>query len=260
MKNLQMKMEEVLKKDLNKTQFKVLQVFCENVDSEGNYVTKQKELAEDVGVSSRTIINAIKRLMEYEINGEPIITRKAVQGTVGNPFIYTVNGEVIKALGENESEDNGEDDGEAINFKDLSTAQDIIAYFSSKYHQHYNQSYNASNQDLTTAGKVLYKHSSTDIKTMIDTLISKYDLRWKTDKYPRPTIFNLINWVGNQALDVGREDEQLKIESQKAHAESKAVNRRTLIHFGIHPDTHEHIADYNPTRNSIEQLFEEAKY
>ncbi|MTV50769.1 hypothetical protein GJ688_17700 [Heliobacillus mobilis] len=88
------------------------------------------------------------------------------------------------------------------NQTDLSHPKSVIQYFCQKYREKYTVNYNPNwKRDMgLVKTKLLSNYSPVQIQSMIDTVFSEYDTRWKKDAYPRPSIGQLATWLSNEAL------------------------------------------------------------
>lgn len=249
-------------RDLKPTNFTVLLAIASFMDAEGNCYPTQRQIAEITGLTPPTVNKAVNELLEFKVNGTPILKRELVQvGQFKNSY-YTVNPlsqiaifdgqvkeinttvkeiktDVLKNLELNNNQYNitntinkGAEHSSEPLFKN---SKDVAKYFLQKYQDKYGvQASIAWQRDLSLIKKKLIgSYSDIQIKKMIDTIITEYDARWKKPSYPRPTISMMCSWLGEQALAVAEDGEKELAELQELTAGSEDANNDVLKKFGL---------------------------
>lgn len=253
-------------KDLKATNFTTLLAIASFMDAEGNCYPTQRQIAEITGMSTPTVNKAVNELLEYKVGGKNIITREFVQqGQFKNSY-YTVNplsqiaifdGQVeeietsepdllknlalnnITSISPNSLKEDIDTvkeieqvDSEPFTFKN---AKEVAVYFLQKYQEQYGVQCNiAWQRDVSLIKKKLIPvYSDIQIKQMIDMVIGEYDTRWKKPAYPRPAIYMLCNWIGEQALAFIEDGQKELDELIELTADSDETNNDVLKKFGL---------------------------
>lgn len=88
--------------------------------------------------------------------------------------------------------------------------RDVIEYFCKCYRDCYTVNYNPNwSRDVgPVKNKLLAVYTSEQIRRIIDTVFAEYEIRWKKEKYPRPSIGQLVSWLSNEALAVAEEKQE----------------------------------------------------
>ena len=72
----------------------------------------------------------------------------------------------------------------------------IVEYFKNRYENIYNKDYNPNDNEIKRLQKIINNYSIEQVVKMIPMFIERYNERWKSDKYPYPTIFGLTqDWI-----------------------------------------------------------------
>lgn len=249
-------------KDLKPTNFTVLLAIASYMDAEGNCFPTQRQIATITGISTQTVNKAVNELLNYRVNGSPIIAREFVQqGQFKNSY-YTIkplsqiaifDGQVKEISTESvqnnltapfkksslnktyKTTTNNTNIAEQSSEPILKNAKDVAVYFADKYREQYDVNYSTVfRRDVALIKNKLMKDFSIDqIKTMIDVAIEGYDKHWKNRSYPRPTIPMLCSWLGQTALAVADDSKKEFEELQKLTAGSETANDDVLKKFGI---------------------------
>lgn len=218
------------------TDFTVFLAICSYMNENGTCYPTQQQLAKRCGISKTTVNSSVKSLLDFRLEGQPILFRKFAK--TGNKLnsVYTINPlsqvaifnsdtqtvlpEIIEVPEEQqqsilEQELNEEnpaptkekkpkqsfalDDNSQVKFH---TAKDVIAYFCEVYRNTYNVSpsvnYGQLTRLLNTKWKQQYTHEQ--IYLMVTLSVQEYEKKWASAKFPRPTLSAIISWVGLQAM------------------------------------------------------------
>lgn len=249
-------------KDLKPKNFTVLLAIASYMDAEGNCYPTQRQIADITGLSTPTVNKSISELLEFKVNGNPIITREFVQqGQFKNSY-YTVNpisqiaifdGQVkrietdsvkkheqntLKDFTLNNNQETISNDTRIntnTNTNMFKNAKDVAVYFADKYREKYGVNYNIMFQrELPMIKKKLIgTFTDKQIQTMIDATIEYYDSKWKNLQYPRPTIGSMISWIGQKALAIAEDSKKEYEELQEMTSDSDDKNAEVLKKFGL---------------------------
>lgn len=246
-------------KELKPTNFTVLLAIASYMDSEGNCYPTQRKISEITGLTLPTVNKSINELLEFEIDGKPILKRELVQVGQFKQSYYTVtiagdsnNLNNMFKNPENNIEFNNINNNINNNLSyvketltstnddtmsdiEFNNAKDVAVYFAKKYREKYGVNYNiVFKRDLPfIKNKLLSTFTSEQIKKMIDTAIEEYDKRWKNYQFPRPTITQLCTWLGEQALAVAQDAEKEFEELTELTAGAEELNDEVLKKFGL---------------------------
>ena len=297
-------------KDLKATRCMTLLAIASFMDEKGYCYPTQRQLAEYTGIHKNTITKAVKELLEYRVNGQPILSRAIVKKGSYVSSAYTVHpiSQVAIFSGNVEAIEKADPEAEGAavtvptnspvvsietsnpkdqlnNFtpvpnsggtpsqkvstpvttngtapshqvglnktnnqltkaikqepsekKMFNTSKDIIDYFAEKYRTVYgvnpDTNHNRDDKLIEQTGWI-GNLSDSDIRNMIDTVVSEYDDRWKKPQYPRPTIFGMANWIGGVALEIYNEKNKEFNELMEMTANVDAEMDAVLAKFGI---------------------------
>lgn len=249
-------------RDLKPANFTVLLAIASFMDADGNCYPTQRQIAEITGITTPTVNKAVNELLEFKVNGIPIITREFVQNGQFKNSYYTVNPlsqlaifdglvkeidtEPVKEslivplknfeLNNNQltitNDTNIAEEELAPVFKN---SKDVAVYFADQYRKQYDVNYSiVFKRDLPLIKtKLLAMFSAEQIKTMIDITISEYDSRWKNASYPRPTISAMCSWIGQTALAIAEDSDKESKELIELTSGSDDANSNVLKKFGI---------------------------
>jgi predicted transcriptional regulator len=210
---------------LKPTNFAVFLAICSFMDEKGECYPTQRQIADICGISKTTVNKAINELLEFEIDGKPLISRKLIKNGSTTYSVYTVNAVEIE--------------GEAIDDKTEETAEDtlfknncreVALYFAKVYRETYGVNYSINyKRDLSLIKtKLIGTYTDEQLKKMIDVAVKEYDKRWKKPDFPRPTIPMLVSWLGQQALGVAMEEEKEFEEIQEMTSDSVEKNELAM--------------------------------
>jgi len=177
-------------KDLGGTEFLVLITVMAYMDEDGKSFPSQELLAENLGVTRKTVREALKKLIEKNL-----LAKKKVGVYYEYYFPET-----------------------ELQKEKRYTAKDVLVYFSKKYEEKYGVPYNISwaRETSMVKKKLLTTYDVDLIFKVIETVFEQYDVRWSNKKYQRPTVGALCTWLFNEALTVVQEKEKKEQEVQEA--------------------------------------------
>ncbi|CDQ21717.1 helix-turn-helix domain-containing protein [Halobacillus karajensis] len=247
-------------KELKPTSFTVLLAVASFMDAEGNCYPTQKQISDITGISSPTVNKAINKLLDYKVNGQPILRREMVQkGQFKNSY-YTVNpvsqlaifdGQIKEIYTEQDKETlsdpikkfNTNNNQETITNKQYSdepdttfkTSRDVVQYFISKYKDQYgvNPSVNWGRDSSLVKSKIMANYSNDQIKTIFDIAVEQYDQRWKNNRYKRPTIPAVASFIADQALAIAEDGQKEYQELEELTSNSDEQNDEVLNKFNL---------------------------
>jgi predicted transcriptional regulator len=185
--------------------FATLLAIASYMDEKGECCPTLDQIAERLGVHRNSVSKYVNELLNFRIDGKPIITREIVaKGRGKTTSFYKIyplsqisifNGEDLSPQQETVDEDKED--------KKL-TPKDVLEMFCRKYREVYGVNYNANfGRDLSLIkNKLLKNYNAEEIEQIIDIGISEYDKRWKSEKYPRPTIPAICTWIPNAVFGI----------------------------------------------------------
>ncbi|MGF9741565.1 helix-turn-helix domain-containing protein [Priestia megaterium] len=207
--------------------FTMLMALASFMDEKGECYPTQAQLAERVGVHVNSANKYINELLEVQVDGKPLVTRKKLNKGQGKIFSYykihplsqlaKFNGE-IEPL-ETHKEDHKNSDS-LITSKDTTVCDEIrsnnnhlnniklnsktaIQYFQQIYKEVYGNEYVVGNYGRD--GKLMKDKVITPYPELanriIEVAVREYDSKWKNAKFPRPTI-SMFSWVVNSVVEI----------------------------------------------------------
>lgn len=223
--------------------FATLMAIASYMNEDGECFPTQAQLAERMGVHVNSVNKYVNQLLEFEVNGKPIITREIVKqgrGRVSSFYkihpisqlaIFDGSVESITKDVKDESQDlvsttHKKQDvskvtkQESVKNKRM-TAKDLLTLFMEKYRQTYNVNYNPSwGRDVGLMKKLSNSYTDEQIVKIFDITFAEYGSKWKSAKFPRPTIGAITSFIAQQALAIIEEHEEQ--DKQFAEYESKS--------------------------------------
>ena len=226
--------------ELKPTNSMVLLALCSFMDEDGTCFPTQEQIAERIGVSKPTVNKAINDLLEFKINGKPVLSRELVQTGRFKNSVYTVNPVSQVAIFEGKIETveiTSKEGKEAIgvstgtdNSTGFKTAKDVGNYYIEVFREVYGVAPNINYARDYSQVKKKWIGAFTDeqIKIMIETGVKEYDARWKGPKFPRPTLSALVSWIGEQALGLVEDNKKDFEESSEMTRDYVTTNEKAL--------------------------------
>lgn len=199
-------------KEIGASEFAVLMAIASFTDIEGEAFPSQRKLAEITGLSLPTVNKLVNRLLEIEINGVPILSRKFEQTKTKRNFsVYSLN--TVK--GENEESDL------KVNFQNSEpakkrTAKDYSRMFAELYEEEFGVKYIPSYaRDMSLIkSKLMANFEDEQILELIEYCVKNYREKWAKPSYPYPTIPMICGWLGNTALQLIKQEKEKEKESE----------------------------------------------
>lgn len=196
-------------KEIGASEFVVLMAIASFTDIEGEAFPSQRKLAEVTGLSLPTVNKLVNKLLEVEINGVPILSRKFEQTKTKRNFsVYSLN--TVKS--ENEESDL------KVNFQKTvteerqkkKTAKDYSAKFCSLYEEEFGVKYIPSYaRDMSLIKtKLMANFEEEQILELIEYCVKNYKEKWAKPSYPYPTIPMICGWLGNAALQLIKQEKE----------------------------------------------------
>jgi predicted transcriptional regulator len=232
---------------MGSNRFTTLMALASYMDEKGECYPTQLQLAEAIGVHKNTINKYINELLDFEIDGKPLVTRKKVnrgQGKISSYYKIHPLSQLAKFRGEVESINHKISDEQITDGKDklitngsaelittncdvititnnnqliINNSTQAIAYFRKVYEEVYGVPYTVSNygrEGKLMKDKVLADHK--DIaKEIIQTGIKRYSEFSNNPKFPRPSI-GMFSWAVNNIIPLIEEDKKLNEVAEQA--------------------------------------------
>ena len=219
--------------ELKPTNFTVLMAICSYMDENGECYPTQRQIADRCGISKTTVNKAINELLEFRLNGKPLILRELVVNGTQKNSVYTVNPiSQVAIFNGNVEEISGtsvaaEDPVTPDGFKN---ARQVTDYFINVYRDVYgtNPSINFAREVSLVKKKWMGTYTDEQIKTMVEIGVQEYDSRWKSLKFPRPTLGAIVSWIGEQALSIHHDTNKEFEENVAATSDGLEMNDLAL--------------------------------
>lgn len=196
------------------------------MDNKGECFPSQRELVKKLGISAPTLKKSIEELLNIEINGNPILTRRFTGGGRGKKSVYTVHPISQLSKFKKGEKENIQEEIKVIKKAPKKTefnSHSVLSYFMEKYKETYQDHYspNFVRDCSLIKTKLIEVYKEEDIKRVIDILFEEYETRWKKDRYPRPTVVALCSFLINECLAIKAKQEKKWIEDQKSLKEAE---------------------------------------
>lgn len=159
----------------------LLLLIISHMDSNCECFVTQEELAKTLGVTRRTIIKRMQKLVESTVDGKPVIHkevfRKAGTGS-GTHTRYSLPD---------------------TNDTEKYTARDVINYWCKAYEEEYDLKYmpNWARDTGMVSNKIVGQYDRKLVEAVIDYVMEHYVQRFGNKQYPKPTIGQLCSWMFN---------------------------------------------------------------
>lgn len=241
---------------MGSNRFTTLMALASYMDAQGECYPTQIQLADAIGVHKNTVNKYINELLDFQIDGKPLVTRTKVnrgQGrissyykihplsqlakfsgditpvntqlsdspiTKGSDEPVTTNCDVIKVTNNNHLINN-------TDVLEVTNSSNAIKYFQQVYREKYSVNYTVSNYGRE--GKIMKDKVLTPYpdmaKEIIDIAVRLYDDLFKNARYPRPSIA-MFSWAVNQIVPIVEEERQAsELASQSGTLEDDAEQR-----------------------------------
>lgn len=232
---------------MGSNRFTTLMALASYMDEKGECYPTQLQLAEAIGVHKNTINKYINELLDFEIDGKPLVTRKKVnrgQGKISSYYKIHPLSQLAKFKGEVESINHKISDEQITDGRDklitngsdelittncdvititnnnqliINNSTQAIAHFRKVYEEVYGVPYTVGNygrEGKLMKDKVLADHK--DIaKEIIETGIKRYSEFSSNPKFPRPSI-GMFSWAVNSIIPLIEEDKKLNEVAEQA--------------------------------------------
>lgn len=226
--------------------FTTLLALATFMDEKGECFPTQEQVAERIGCHKNTANKYINDLLAVQVDGKPIVTRtilnrgqgkissyyhihpisqltkfngkiedvkpvnhkdKDLQGsdgviTDGADPVVTTNSDVIRSTKKNQGNKN--------NTTAAFNSSTAIKYFQEIYREVYNVTYvvgNYGREGKLIKDKLLTPYPE-QAKQIIEIAVRQYATKWKSAKFPRPTI-SMFSWVTNQVIELLEQEKEL---------------------------------------------------
>lgn len=176
------------------------------------------DLAGLMKVSRQTIYNRLKKLESYRIDSVPLVRLEEVGGAnLASSYrvMWDIKGAVtlkgVTLTSESSQLDTPSIKTDSVSLRDSNSAvklpevlrhgNDVLKYWGIRYKEHYGTDYEivAWAREVGQAKNFLRKFGSARGKLIIDSIISNYDVLWKSPRFAKPTIGQAASWLGKQA-------------------------------------------------------------
>lgn len=236
---------------MGSNRFTTLMALASYMDAQGECYPTQIQLADAIGVHKNTVNKYINELLDFEIDGKPLVTRKKVnrgQGKISSYYkIHPLSqlakfGGTVNPLKEDSLITDGKDstnhnrmgcnnnhsnNNHLINNTEatkVTNSKNAIEYFQQVYREVYNVNYTVSNygrEGKIMKDKVVAAYPEL-AKEIIEVAVRKYDEMFKNARYPRPSIA-MFGWAVNQIIPVIEEERKLtEVAEQSGTLEDEA--------------------------------------
>lgn len=204
--------------------FATLLVIASYMNEKGECYPTQVQLAERLGVHRNSVNKYVNNLLEIRVNGKPVITREIVnqgRGRVSSYYkiqplsqIAIFDGEVAEIEKQETTEQT-----DSIEPVAEMKPKDILGLYCEKYQEVYGVRYNPSyGRDYKQLKKLQETYSDEQIRKIIDIGVGEYDKRWKTAKFPRPSVGAISTWVANHVMEIADQYEEQDRKFEEAQA------------------------------------------
>lgn len=210
-----------LVKELGTTPFSVLMAILSFLDDEGKAFPSQRKIAEITGLTQATVVKAIKKLLEVEIDGSPIISRELE--TLGNRKAFSVYSLVQKSKEPNQEKN-------SLYFVKLYAKlfEDTFGFKTSLMY---------ARDNVLVKKKLMDNYSPEEVEMIITKGVTEYKQRWANEKYPYPSLGMVCGWIGNCLIQEQKQMEQEASErlqeQEKAKAQAVEIESRVNNLFDL---------------------------
>lgn len=179
---------------LGLSNFAALMAIIANADKEGVCKVRYPELAEQLGITPRSVGRKIQELFQFELEGKPILQRVPGGGIKVVPEIL-VGGQNCPVY-------NSNIDIKHINNVKSINASTVLSYFGIKYKEAYGCDYSFMFQrDLSLVkSKLLQVYGAENTLKIIDEAFRQRSLFENPPKYPYIAIGGLVTFIANKVM------------------------------------------------------------
>lgn len=202
-RNIKLNMKSVqggLIKELGTTPFAVLMAIVSFCDIEGESFPSQRKLAEVTGLTQATVHKAIKKLLETEVNGVPILSRELE--TLGSRTKFSVYSILTEPAGTSAPK--------------KKTSRDYVLKFKELFEKTYGFScvVNYGRDCSLVKNKLMANFTEEEVDMILEKGVVDYKKRWSNEKYPYPTLTMVCTWIADTLIKEHKA-EQEKVEEQE---------------------------------------------
>lgn len=214
-------LQKGLIKELGTTPFSVLMVILSFLDDEGKAFPSQRKIAEITGITQATVTKSIKKILETEIDGSPILSRELE--TLGNRKAFSVYSLVQKSK-EQKQERN------SLYFVKLYAKlfEDTFGFKTSLMY---------ARDNVLVRKKLMENYSLEEVEMIITKGVTEYKQRWATEKYPYPSLGMVCGWIANSLIQEHKKAEQEASErlqeQEQAKEQAKEIESKVDNLFGL---------------------------
>ncbi|MGG0487241.1 helix-turn-helix domain-containing protein [Priestia aryabhattai] len=220
--------------------FTTLMALASFMDENGECYPTQTQLADRIGVHKNTINKYVNELLDFQVNGQHIVTRQKINKGQGKIFsFYKIHplSQLAKFQGSISQIEGHSNDESLITSKDTNAsaviipdnkhlnnnqdkkinANDLLSVFLDTYREVYGVNYVVDNYPKTMTilrSKVLKPYPELALQ-IVETAVREYDKRFKNARYPRPSIA-MFSWAVNQIVPTIQEEQEITEQAEQA--------------------------------------------
>ncbi len=162
------------------------------MDNDGFCYPTQRQLADVLGWTQKTVSNNMEKLLQAEWNGKKLITR-SLEGSKVKHSEY----QIVKPEAE---------------VKKRISPKAVLMYFDKIHLETYGVKYHHTNGKVNAnmvKTKLIDNYRDEQIIKFIDVVFANYEIKWSNKKFPRPTIGTLCTWLINEVMIIIQEEEKI---------------------------------------------------
>lgn len=233
--------------DMKLHNFATLMAIASYMNEDGECFPTQQQLAERMGVHINSVNKYVNQLLDFKVDGKPIITREIVnqgrgrvssyykihpisQLAIFNGGVESITNDVSHNLGsmDNKKCDVTKDNKQKPSIKRY-TPKELITIFVNKYREVYGVSFNPSwGRDMALMKKLQARYDDETLVQILEIAIEDYNEKWKSVKFPRPTIGAVSSFIADQAQAIieerKKEDEEFEAFEQASESRSEKLH------------------------------------
>ncbi|MCY8048436.1 helix-turn-helix domain-containing protein [Bacillus haynesii] len=226
--------------------FATLMAISSYMNEDGECFPTQRQLAERMGVHRNSVNRYINALLDFKINGKPVVTREIVSQKKGRVSSFykihplsqiAIFNSGVEGLGTKEVQDEAQNNDTPQHQKEDLTitkeqepinkkyeTKDFLKIFMNKYREVYGVNFNpAWQRDMRIMKSLHERYDGETLEQILEIAVEEYDSRWKSPKFPRPTPGQVISFIADQVQEIieerKKEDEQF--EEFENHSEER---------------------------------------
>lgn len=192
-------------KELGTTPFTVWMVILAHTDIQGTAFPSQETIAELIGVSTKTVQRAVKKLEDSGLIEKELVRRGMKLTTV-----YSQPDIDLLEVQEEEQETLSEVQEQGQQVRKYNNSKDFIQRFCELYYEYYNVNFNPSwgRDGSMVKQKLLPIYTDEELDAILEITFRDYQKRWANRQYPRPTLGAVCTFIANQSLAIWQEEQK----------------------------------------------------